>query len=661
MELFKGEYSFALNSPDLYDPGLPMTHSKAHGGTMIMWRTEYDPFVSILAVESSAFLPLLFSPPGHPLSIHIAVYLPTQGKENEFMAEIAKLSSYIDQMYDQYPEALFYLRGDFNVNNNNIQRITLLKHFCQEHELISLHIGHKTYHHFMGGGLSDSSLDLILFSSNVKYKEQLSKIICKLTNPLVHSHHDLLVSTWKLPAIPITASPTDNISAPRIENNRTKIIWSESGIEEYKKIVIPQLTRIQDLWLTSPSRSSIAQLISSTNHIFSSASSLTNEVLDLGKELKIRSKPVPKPVRNSQKSLLREYKHLKLVETSGAASPEKIIDLKRKYNTSKNNHRKLERYHDTQESIKRDKKLHDMLSKNPSAVHKSIRRSKNCNAGKIQKLTVHDRIYLSDTVPDGFYDSLSCLKSIDPTSLQNSSSYKSFTDDYKHIIEICNNGDKIPDISLKKSTDILKKIKPHVNDLYSITASHYVNAGDTGVKHFHLLLLELVHDVSKITITEINAVHANILFKGHGKEKTSDRSYRTISVCPLLAKALDMYVRDLQLDTWNADQSEVQFLGEGSSHELAALLLTETIQHSLFSLKKPVFALFLDAKSAFDVVLHQILVANLYHSGTNGHSLLLIDNRLKSRRTYIEWDKQLMGPIIDQLGVEQGGANSGGY
>ena len=122
-----------------------------------------------------------------------------------------------------------------------------------------------------------------------------------------------------------------------------------------------------------------------------------------------------------------------------------------------------------------------------------------------------------------------------------------------------------------------------------------------------------------------------------------------------------MYVRDLQLDTWNADQSEVQFLGEGSSHELAALLLTETIQHSLFSLKKPVFALFLDAKSAFDVVLHQILVTNLYHSGTNGHSLLLIDNRLQSRNTFIEWDKQLMGPIKDQLGVEQGGANSGDY
>ena len=111
----------------------------------------------------------------------------------------------------------------------------------------------------------------------------------------------------------------------------------------------------------------------------------------------------------------------------------------------------------------------------------------------------------------------------------------------------------------------------------------------------------------------------------------------------------------------NADQSEVQFLGEGSSHELAALLLTEAIQYSLFSSKQPLFALYLDAKSAFDSVLREFLVSSLYQCGTNGHSLLYINNRLQSRTTYIEWDKQLMGPIRDELGVEQGGVNSGDF
>ena len=73
-----------------------------------------------------------------------------------------------------------------------------------------------------------------------------------------------------------------------------------------------------------------------------------------------------------------------------------------------------------------------------------------------------------------------------------------------------------------------------------------------------------------------------ILFKGHNKDRESDRSYRTISTCPFLSKALDKYVGGLCESGWAAAQAETQFQGTGSSHELAALLLTETIQHSLF-------------------------------------------------------------------------------
>ena len=101
-------------------------------------------------------------------------------------------------------------------------------------------------------------------------------------------------------------------------------------------------------------------------------------------------------------------------------------------------------------------------------------------------------------------------------------------------------------------------------------------------------------------------------------------------------------------------------MAEGSSHELASLLLTEVINQSLHE-EKPVFVLYLDAKSAFDRVLRQILVRNLFFCGTTGKELVLINHRLENRKTIAEWDKQLMGPITDELGVEQGGVNSGDY
>ena len=93
------------------------------------------------------------------------------------------------------------------------------------------------------------------------------------------------------------------------------------------------------------------------------------------------------------------------------------------------------------------------------------------------------------------------------------------------------------------------------------------------------------------------------------------------------------------------------------SHELAALLLTTTIQHSL-SNKKPAFVLLLDAKSAFDLVLREILVRRLFLDTTPDQRIRYWDLRLENRTTFCQWDGQLMGPIRDQLGVEQGGPNS---
>ena len=121
---------------------------------------------------------------------------------------------------------------------------------------------------------------------------------------------------------------------------------------------------------------------------------------------------------------------------------------------------------------------------------------------------------------------------------------------------------------------------------------------------------------------------------------------------------MDLYIRELFIDDWNLDKAETQYQGEGSSHELAAVLLTEVIQHSLYTNKEPVYCLYLDAMSAYDVVLRELMVKNLFHCNTRGHSLLYLNNRLENRETFIEWDGQTMGPIRDERSLEQGGVNS---
>ena len=79
-------------------------------------------------------------------------------------------------------------------------------------------------------------------------------------------------------------------------------------------------------------------------------------------------------------------------------------------------------------------------------------------------------------------------------------------------------------------------------DLYSITASHFKNAGSAGYIHFNVLLNAFISNINNTNIEELNSVYALFLHKGHNKEKTLDSSYRTISTCPLIAKGLDIYI-----------------------------------------------------------------------------------------------------------------------
>ena len=66
---------------------------------------------------------------------------------------------------------------------------------------------------------------------------------------------------------------------------------------------------------------------------------------------------------------------------------------------------------------------------------------------------------------------------------------------------------------------------------------------------------------------------------------------------------------------------------------MAALLLTEVIQNSLHVLHKPVYLLVLDAQSAFDRCLRQILVCELFKAGMRGEVVEIVNNRLTSRKT----------------------------
>ena len=291
-------------------------------------------------------------------------------------------------------------------------------------------------------------------------------------------------------------------------------------------------------------------------------------------------------------------------------------------------------------------------------MHKTIRKEKAAASSAISNLKVGDKIFSGNNVCDGFFKSLSGLKDPDMSIVTDTPAYMETLRDYKHVMELAKSGAAIPAIQLYQSVELLYSVRLEVNDLFSITAAHFINAGAAGLRHFHLLMSSLVTNINNASLSELNDIWAMILYKGHNKDKESDRSYRTISTCPLLAKCLDLYIGQRYYSDWRQAQAPTQYQGEGSSHELAALLLTEVVQHRLHHDRGPVFALFLDAKSAFDVVVRQNAMVAAFQAGTKDQGLLYLDTRMANRRTFLQWDTTIMGPIHDKRGLEQGAVNS---
>jgi hypothetical protein len=90
----------------------------------------------------------------------------------------------------------------------------------------------------------------------------------------------------------------------------------------------------------------------------------------------------------------------------------------------------------------------------------------------------------------------------------------------------------------------------------------------------------------------------------------------------LVAKALDIYLVQLYNTGWSAAQAPTQFQGDNSSHDLAALCVTEAVMHGLHINKEPVYLLLLDAQSAYDRVVIEHAVRCAYLAGTQDEGLL---------------------------------------
>ena len=125
---------------------------------------------------------------------------------------------------------------------------------------------------------------------------------------------------------------------------------------------------------------------------------------------------------------------------------------------------------------------------------------KKAETSKIEKLVVCKKVYTGNMVGDGFYDSMSSLKSCDKQALLNDPQLADHFSNYDHIMKICENNPNIPPVGLDTAAEILGRLKKHVTDINGITVQHYTNAGHEG---YYILPLSSTASLLKLIMEEL--------------------------------------------------------------------------------------------------------------------------------------------------------------
>ena len=92
----------------------------------MLWMKELDPYIEVIPTNTTAILPIMFKMPGLKTTVHIALYMPTHGKDSDFVSDLAELRNCLDDLAGRSDDPIIYIRGDGNVNPNNSIRVTLL-------------------------------------------------------------------------------------------------------------------------------------------------------------------------------------------------------------------------------------------------------------------------------------------------------------------------------------------------------------------------------------------------------------------------------------------------------------------------------------------------------------------------------------------------------
>ncbi|CAG2222940.1 unnamed protein product [Mytilus edulis] len=629
--------NFEGKAVDKYNNIHPAQVPRGYGGVAVIWKKEIDHLVKATddggeRIQCVEFLDNM----SKPLLI-VSIYMPTQGCHDldEFKECIDQLFE-IMQKYTRSHDIL--IGGDLNedlTKNNKNQRTEYLLQFIKDFNLQVCFNG-STYINPKGQECSEIDYFMYSYGTDRNFSD---KTIIKTLHSNVSDHYPIVVSC----KTNLQKRQNQNIST-----TKPKIKWDKIDKEEYKNLVDQKLVNMNMQTINSPNNN---------KELETSITTISN-ILDNCARKCQPTKQKKRKMGNLQiwnQEISTAYKEMKITNLQWyeAGKPPSNHNTLTKKKENKQNFRRVYRTELAMKNSQLKEKIMSTRTKDTKIFHMLINKQRKSLRGYIQDLHVDDEILTGeDNIMEGFrqhFANLAVPSRDEDFNFENENSIKYEID---IIAELTKNSEiKEPTkCEIYKALNSMKKGK--ASDSFDLTVENFIYAGDNLIDSIHQILVDifkkgLIPDLLKKGLL-------SPVFKNKGSI-LEIKNYRGITVLPVFCKIIESILKLRIRPTSLPRQCTLQRGFTQNSAPLNASFILEEVNRESLDLGKLLIIVLLDAKSAFDVVVHQNLMRNLYHLGIQDRHWNLINNLHKHASSVIKLNGKTSNEFIISQGVRQGG------
>jgi hypothetical protein len=266
----------------------------------------------------------------------------------------------------------------------------------------------------------------------------------------------------------------------------------------------------------------------------------------------------------------------------------------------------------------------EATSNNMEMFHKLIQRNRKKGNEFIQDLSMNSITYSGQNeVIQGIKEHFSKLATLDKNQLHRNKYHQLVEKEIVYINEMTKN-QPIQPITEKELKDAINSINRRKSaDYYNITIDHFLYSEDQIISILLLLINNIfrtgeIPDSLKIGL--LSPIYKN---KGSKHDATN---YRGITVLPVLSKIIESIIKvRIQPNIQNMQNTSQRGFTKGASPRNAALPVEEAYG-TFADEKNNGYLVLLDAKAAFDKVVHSHLFRRIYQAGIQNKTWSLISN-----------------------------------